>query len=41
MVLWGGPFIFPDVQLVYMDMFEEFALLSRLQRKFSLLKVFM
>ena len=22
MVLWGGPFIFPDVQLVYMDKFE-------------------
>ena len=36
MVLLGGPFIFPDVQFVYIDKFEGFALISRLQRKFSL-----
>ena len=34
MVLWGGSFIFPVVQFVYMDKFEGFALLSRLQRTF-------
>ena len=36
MVLWGGPFIFPDVQFFFcMDKFEEFALLPKLQRTFS------
>ena len=35
MVLWGGPFVFPDVQFFCMDKFEEFALLPKLQRTFS------